>query len=442
MDDTLTGFGLRVSAGGTRQFFLDYRRNGPKRIAIGKWGDWTADEARAKAKEYRQRVDSGQDPAGEKRTRRDAPTMGDLAARFKQAREGERSRPKDEARMVAEILGIVGAATKVASVHHGDMEDLHKKISVGYHDGKKDRKPRPVRANRILACASVMFSMSMRPLAGENDPWRNQAQGNPCKGVERNPEEESGRLYSIDELDAIGTALSEYSGEVAVDCVRLIMTTGCRPCEAKRALWSEFDHDEPGIWKKPSSHTKQRKVHRLPLSPPALALVERLRAKRETGKPMVFPSTRTDDGTFDATQHVWRFVCQRGSVLLWSRSRDERVSGLVASLRDGLKREPTAKECLGAAKIAGVELPVALLGKTKETQSRLYDCRHSLARYAGGAGASLLVISKLLGHSSAKTTERYLKYLEDDVVRTAASRATDRMFGTPAAPDNVVTIGR
>jgi hypothetical protein len=35
------------------------------------------------------------------------------------------------------------------------------------------------------------------------------------------------------------------------------------------ATWSQFDA-QPGFWIKPSSHTKQRREHRLPLSAPAL----------------------------------------------------------------------------------------------------------------------------------------------------------------------------
>ena len=57
------------------------------------------------------------------------------------------------------------------------------------------------------------------------------------------------------------------------------MLTGCMPAEAMKATWSEFDK-ESGNWVKPSAHTKQRKTHRLPLNPPALELVNRLRKER------------------------------------------------------------------------------------------------------------------------------------------------------------------
>src|SRR6185369_9948555 len=108
--------------------------------------------------------------------------------------------------------------------------------------------------------------------------------GNPCKGVARNPEEGRERFFSPKELAAISDALAEYPG-VAADCVRLIMLTGCRPGEAMQARWSEFDA-EPGFWVKPSAHTKQRKTHRVPLSPGALELVDRMRkARAKRGNP-------------------------------------------------------------------------------------------------------------------------------------------------------------
>jgi integrase len=374
-DTEIGGFGLRVNSKGTRSFFLNYRVGGlQRRITIGRWPTWSALRARNRAKELRQEIDRGGDPAGDKRERRDAPTIRDLVERYRRDRleAGKHSRPKDELRMLAEIEHILGKDTKVASVHFGDMEELHRKITNGY--GRK--KPRPIRANRILATASVMFTMSLRPMAGEDKPWRSAIDSNPCKGVARNSEQPSGRLYTPSEMAAIADALADYTGEVVRDCVKLIMLTGCRPCEAKRALWSEFDK-EPGFWVKPSSHTKQKREHRVPLSAPTRQLVEQLRTKRDPDKPMVFPG-RTDDGIVDALQHCWRFVRER--------------SGL-------------SKEC------------------------RLYDLRHSFASLGAGGGLSLPIIGRLLGHSTPKTTERYARHLSDDPLQAAVNLVAGKITG-------------
>jgi integrase len=277
--------------------------------------------------------------------------------------------------------------------------------------------------------------------------------GNPCKGVEKNHEEEAGRLYSQAELWAIATALGEYPG-VAADSVRLVMVTGCRPIEAMRAKWTEFEV-EPQTWVKPSAHTKQRKIHHLPLSPPAIKLIERLRAERtkaaarrraEGGgrpdSPYVFPGDVPGEH-IAALWHVWHHVRDRGTVLLWAGSGDEGVAKVVAELRGALGREPTAAECLGGAAAADVSMPIGLLGKTKETMARLYDCRHTFASLGAGGGLSLPIIGRLLGHTQARTTQRYARHLADDPVRAGATKITDIITSAGnGVADDVPSIGR
>jgi integrase len=210
-----------------------------------------------------------------------------------------------------------------------------------------------------------MFSISLVPRAGETLPWRNAALGNPCKGIRRNHEEGRERFFSQFELTAITDALAKYPG-VAANCARLIMLTGCRPAEGMKASWEEFDA-EPGYWIKPSAHTKQRKPHRLPLNPPALELVNRLRKARK-GK-WVFPGDKPGEH-LAAMWHVWHFV--------------RKETGLGAD-------------------------------------ARLYDLRHTFASVGAGGGLSLPIIGRLLGHTQQRTTQRYA-HLADDPLREATEK--------------------
>jgi hypothetical protein len=89
-DTEITGLALRVFAPtkvhpeGARTFLLSYWLNGTeRRYRIGSWPDWSVVAARAEAKTVRQRVDRGEDPANQRRERREAPTMADLADRYK-----------------------------------------------------------------------------------------------------------------------------------------------------------------------------------------------------------------------------------------------------------------------------------------------------------------------------------------------------------------------
>ena len=134
--------------------------------------------------------------------------------------------------MLGHILRHIGADTKVADVHYGDIVALHRAITDSGH---------PVLANRTLACASRMFTLSLRPMAGENKPWRDQAQGNPCRGVERNQEQAKERFLSPAEIAAVVEGLDAYGRRPSADCIRLIMLTGCRPKEAMLATWAQFD---------------------------------------------------------------------------------------------------------------------------------------------------------------------------------------------------------
>ena len=367
-DPKATGFGIRSYAGGSKAFFIDYRLHGRhRRHTIGPFPRWSAEAAREEAKKLRKEIDRGIDPAGNKREGRTAPTVQDLIDRYITDHLPKKTvvgpRVNDEKRMLAEIGDKLGKHTKVADVHDGDIEAMHRRITAS---------GRPVRANRILAVCSKMFALSLRSKDGENAPWRNATQGNPCKGIERNQEEARERFFSQDELVKISDALASYPG-AAADCARLIMLTGCRPAEALKAKWEEFDR-EPGYWIKPSAHVKQRKTHKLPLSPAAIELVDRLRKKRKGN--WVFPGDKPDEH-LAALHHVWTHV--------------RKETGLGAD-------------------------------------ARLYDLRHTFASVGAGGGLSLPIIGKLLGHTQARTTQRYA-HLGDDPLREAAEKITTVITG-------------
>jgi hypothetical protein len=236
-DAELKGFAVKVFAPtkahpkGARTFVLSYWLNGTeRRYRIGGWPDWSVTAARVEAKAIRQRVDRGEDPASERRERREAPSLADLAERYRREHLPRKSQQSqhDDGVMVGHILRHIGAARRVADVHHGDIVALHRVITDSGH---------PVLANRTVACASRMFSLALKPMAGENAPWRDQAQGNPCKGVERNPEQAKERFLSPAEIAAVVEGLDAYGRTPAADCIRLTMLTGCRPGEAMLATW-------------------------------------------------------------------------------------------------------------------------------------------------------------------------------------------------------------
>lgn len=432
-DSEISGFGVRVSAPtgrspqGARSFFVNYWHAGrERRIKIGNFPAWSVEEARREAKELRRRIDRGEDPASERRERREAPTVADLAERYRTEhlpKKAESSQTNDWQMIENEILPRLGSRL-VAEIHHGDIAHLHQQIT--------DRG-KPVRANRVLAVASKMFSLSLKPMEGEAAPWRNHAQGNPCKGVERNQEQGHERFFSEAELAAISDALTGCGATPGANCIKFLMLTGARPGEAMTATWEQFD--EPGFWIKPSTHTKQRKVHRVPLGPAAIELLGQIRADRESSprsmrSNFVFPG-QIPGKPLVQLMHIWQDVISRATVALWADA--PQIAGLVADLQKGFGRQPTVAECRAISDQRGVKLPPGL------TDARVYDLRHTFASVGAGGGLSLQIIGRLLGHTQAKTTQRYA-HLADSPLYEAVAKISAQIAGAGKSKPNVVPL--
>jgi integrase len=388
-DTEVKGFGLRAHAGGAKSFFINYRIEGREgRHTIGRYPTWSVEAAREEAKAWRHRIDRGEDPARDKRERREAATVQDLIDRYigehLPTKSGRPDRIKDEMKMLNEIGERLGKNSKVADIHDGDIENMHRKIT---------ETGRPVRANRILAVTSKMFSLSLRSKAGENQPWRNQAQGNPCKGIRRNAETAREHFFSPAELARISDALAAYDGSAegntykgsAADCIRLIMLCGCRPAEAQLATWDQFD-TEPGFWKKPAATTKQRKEHKLAIGAAVIELIERRRRHRKLGDRYLFPGQKLGE-PLKQLWHCWRFVQNHAGI----------------------------------------------------GRARIYDLRHSYASVGAAGGVSLVIIGKLLGHSTARSTQRYV-HLADDPMREAAEKITKVITGAKKPGAKVIGL--
>lgn len=78
-DAELRGFGVRVTAGGTKTFIVQYRNDQgrTRRVGLGRCSVLTAEAARTAAKVALGAVARGEDPAQQKE-RRNAPTVAEI----------------------------------------------------------------------------------------------------------------------------------------------------------------------------------------------------------------------------------------------------------------------------------------------------------------------------------------------------------------------------
>jgi integrase len=279
-DSEVPGFGIRVTANDARSYVLRYttRAGRERTYTIGDALTWPCTAARDKAKELRREIEDGGDPLGAIEEERDAPTMVDLADRFRTEHLPKKraSTRGDYERMLKNHIGPhFGQHTKIADVRFEDVDGLHRKIT---------KTGSTYAANRCIAVLSKMFSLATRW------GWR---ETNPAKGIERNTEYHRRRYLSGEELIRLTKALAKHPDRQAADAIRLLLLTGARRGEVLAMRW---DAVEDGVWSKPPSSTKQKEHHQVPLSAPALQLLAdiRKRQRRQGASKFVFPG---DGGT-------------------------------------------------------------------------------------------------------------------------------------------------
>jgi integrase len=372
------GFGLRVTAAGMKSFVLNYTIAArERRYTIGGYPEWKVASARQRAAELRQDISRGVDPLAERIGDREAPTVTHLTDRYLEEHASRKRTGADDESMIRRIVRPEIGNRKVSSVSFADVDRLHRKVT---------KNNGPYQANRLVALLSKMFALAIR--------WEMRAD-NPAKGVDRNQEERRYRYLSGDELRRLTEALSTHSRQTAANAVRLLLLTGARRGEVLSATWDQFDLNE-GVWIKPSSHTKQKKEHRVPLSAPARQLLAEIkteaerRAKEKGLDPSqyVFPARAPGDGPITEIKKSWAALCE-------------------------------------AADLRGV---------------RIHDLRHTYASVLASAGLSLPVIGALLGHTQPGTTARYA-HLFDDPLRQATERAAAVITGKVAGGE-VIELGR
>jgi integrase len=383
-DGDVKGFALRTTPGGAKSFVLDYRAEGrQRRITIGQYPDWTVQAARKTAKELKREVDHGRDPMGERHAERDAPTVHELWERY-QLEHLPHKAPRsqvDERIMWEKIILPRFGKMKVAAIIADDIDSLH-------HDITLVRRT-PIRANRTVEVLRKAFNLAIR--------W-NWREDNPTSGVRKNPEEKRNRYLNRREIAVLARAVKDHNEPATANAIKLLMLTGARRGEVLGATWDMFDF-ENGVWTKPSAHTKQRRLHRVPLNSPALRLLKEMKEHaaqkaKERGTPIhpfLFPGL--SGKPLSDIKRSWLSICRKAGLAEKVEKRG----------RDGKPRKTKDGE------------PIMYW----RTTVRIHDLRHSFASILVSAGASLPLIGQMLGHTQPVTTARYA-HLFDDPLRQAA----------------------
>ncbi len=115
--------------------------------------------------------------------------------------------------------------------------------------------------------------------------WRDD---NPASSFRRRIENPRERFLNHEEIRKLAEALDAAEDRRAADIIRLCMLTGARVGEVRQARFEHFNLEHLS-WSKPAAVTKQRKIHRLPISDEAAAIVRQRQLLVPRGCVLLFP---------------------------------------------------------------------------------------------------------------------------------------------------------
>lgn len=297
-DSELSGLGIRVFPTGRKQFVLQYRfGRTSRRMSLGRFGAITPDQARGLALEALVKIRQDIDPLAEKKAKRTALTVRELAQRFDEEHiqvHLKASTAKEYRRnLKLFILPAIGHL-RIVDVTRADIAKYH-------HDWRH----RPYQANRNLEIISKMFNLA--------ELWGLRPDGtNPRKHIKKYPEKKRERYFSAAELRAIGRVLGEMEEErielpSAIAAVRLLLFTGCRLGEIMTLRWEYVDL-AANLLRLPDSKTGAKEVH---LGAAAIGVLDRIEPM--DGNPWVIIG-RNPGAHLTDLQPFWRRVRGRAGL--------------------------------------------------------------------------------------------------------------------------------
>jgi len=261
-DDEQVGFGLRLRRSGgkvLRRYLVQWKRGGTsKRILLGSDAVLSAEQARTAAKKLLAKVQLGEDPAAEKKERRDkdALTMQKQVTEFLAIKE-----TKQAPRTFVESKRYLTDPKYFGPLHSMPLDTIALRHVAARIDviERECGSPTAARARGALV---TFFAWAMR---------RGLCTSNPTIGSDNPKTTARDRVLTPAELVAIWKACGDdHYGKI----IRLLILLGARRQEIGGLAWSECDLEAPQpSWTLPKARSKNKRAHTLPLLPMALAIV-------------------------------------------------------------------------------------------------------------------------------------------------------------------------
>ncbi|WP_143750658.1 site-specific integrase [Mesorhizobium sp. WSM4312] len=409
-DTLVKGLVLRVSAGGTKSWYLVYGPPAKRQwLKLGSYPEIPLGGdrgARQRARDARAKVGDGGDPVADKKSLTVSQAVADLVENYvKRHASTKRSGDEIARRLRKNVSGRDADGKKLEDCSAGcigevKLSELHRRDITKAIDAVKDRGA-PVEANRLFEDVRAMI----RWARGRGDLDQNLVEGmrKPTETVERD------RVLSVDEIRTMWGALADADmRESTRRVIRLCLVTAQRVGEVCGITVDELDLDA-ALWTIPPTRSKNKREHAVPLSPMAVKIIR--------------------DQLADVKALAERKGRAMTAFVLPGPGARAPVTG--AAIAKAIKREEVIKR--GTATILGVEPWTS------------HDLRRSAATHMEELGISPFIIGHVLNHVSATkasiTSRVYARYDYMREKREALDLWADRLAGIVRVGAEVIPFG-
>ena len=301
-DGVVPGLYLVVQPSGAKSWALRYRLHGrPQKHTLGKLAAFDVKGARELARDALAVIAKGRDPGAERKQARHEAADKRNEFQFVAEQFVERyAKPKNKSwQQSTWTLGLKPGPEGLVKTESGvvakwagrRIQDITRRDVIELLDGIVDRGS-PVMANRTLAAIRRLFNWCKE---------RDILTVSPCENVKApGPEKTRSRALDDWELKLLWKAADAEDSWQFGALVKLLILTGQRRSEVGEMRRGEIDVNQK-TWTIPSERAKNKKVHEVPLSTAAMAVIEKLPNIKgdlvftTTGKTPVSGFTRAKD---------------------------------------------------------------------------------------------------------------------------------------------------
>lgn len=300
-DDLLPGFGVRITSAGSKSYIVERRVNGKsRRITIGPYLILTADAARRQALQLLSDMVLGIDPVEQRqKDKAHLLTLTEVYDDYLLTRKDLKAGTIKDYQKVMDGAFSDWATKPISLITKNAVERKHRSLGERSHS----------RANNAMRLLRALCNHCMQKFE--------DADGHPllvCNPVDRLSEvrawfklERRQTLIKAAQLADWYDAVMRLNNETSKDFFIVLILSGLRKMEAASLTWQDIDFHEKTLI---CRHTKNGRVHILPLSAPLLAIFERRLLSKTTL--YIFPGKRPNTHLSNPKAAVIRIIDQSG----------------------------------------------------------------------------------------------------------------------------------